>query len=252
VESYEYQTMFSCEASYWWYRGLHGILLDVLRSVGLDERASILDAGCGTGQNLVNVGECVTPEAFGFDLSGHAEPFWHQRGLERVCRASINEIPFCDNAFDAVMSVDVLECDAVGEDRAYGELCRIVKPGGYIILVVPAYEWLLTEQHHRAVHASRRYTRKRVRDLISRFPVDIMRVSHLFALLFPAIAAYRLRLKYQKGSADTPPRSELQPLPPLVNRLLLGVVEIERVLLRHMDMPFGSSILAVARKAGAR
>lgn len=251
MEAHEYQTMFDFEASYWWYRGLHLILLDMLNSLGIGKDAAVLDAGCGTGQNLVNIGKHVSPAAFGFDVATEATPFWGRRGLERACRASINDIPYRSETFDAVLSVDVLECDAVSEERAYGEMWRVLKPGAHIILVVPAYQWLMTPEHHKAVGASRRYSRKRLESLMKTRPVDILRVTHLFASLLPAVAAYRLSIRMLKQDTGGPPKSELKPLPPAVNELLFQIVNMERRVLRGWNLPFGSSIVAVARKVGA-
>jgi len=249
VEAHEYATLFEFESSYWWYRSLHSILIDTLRGLGIGAQAKVLDAGCGTGQNLVNLRDQIAPaSAYGFDLSASAVPFWSKRGLHLVCLASINEIPFPSDTFDAAMSVDVLECDAVGEDRAYGELWRIVKPGGYIILVAPAYNWLMSPEHHKAVHASRRYSRSRLTVLMQRLPVDLIRMTHLFASLLPAVAAYRLFLKYLAPRPDGPPRSELRAMHPAVNKVLIGIMSVERRLIRRCDLPFGSSIMAVARK----
>ena len=182
MEAHEYQTLYHFETFYWWYKGLHGILLDQLRSLNLAAGATILDAGCGTGKNLSNIQQC-SYKAFGFDFAAQASEFWKERGLERACLASINDIPFADESFEAVMSIDVLESDAVDERSACAELWRVTKPGGYMLLVVPAYKWLLTEEHHRAVHASRRYSRGEAVALLQQHPVEIMRSTHFFAFL---------------------------------------------------------------------
>lgn len=248
METHEYQTLFEFESSYWWYRSLHAVLVETLLALGLNSDATILDAGCGTGQNLVNIRERVTNRTCGFDLASEAAPFWAKRGLSRVCRASINEIPFSDRSFDAAVSVDVLECDAVNEQKAYAELWRVVKPNGYLILVVPAYDWLMTPEHHKAVRASRRYSRRKLAGLLRQRPVELVRMTHVFASLLPLVAAYRLALRHFKSDSDGAPRSELHPMHPLLNNSLIGVMSLERRLLRRWDLPFGSSIMAVARK----
>jgi SAM-dependent methyltransferase len=250
LEAHEYHTLFEFETSYWWFRGLHLILLDTLDALGIGHHDAVLDAGCGTGQHLVNVTERITPRAFGFDLASDAAPFWAARGLERVCLASVNDIPFPADTFQAVTSVDVLECDAVNEHRAYHEMWRVLRPGGYLILIVPAYEWLMTEEHHRAVGALRRYSRSRLKGLLNTRPVDIVRMTHVFGSLLPAIAAYRLGLPYLRRRSEGPPKSELRPINPALNRLLFGILRGERRFLQRWDLPFGSSIMAVARKAG--
>jgi len=250
VEPHEYQTLFENEASYWWFRSLHSVLLDTVNDLGLGPDDSILDAGCGTGQNLVNMTRQVTNRAYGFDLAAEAAPFWSRRGLQTVCRASVNDIPFADDTFNAVISVDVLECDAVDETRAYHEMWRVLKKGGHLILLVPAYDWLMTKDHHRAVGASRRYSRSRLQAVLRTRPVTLIRMTHLFGALLPAIAAYRLTLSYFPRHKAGPPTSEIQPLPPVVNETLFRIMGFERRFLRRWDLPFGSSILAVVRKAG--
>jgi SAM-dependent methyltransferase len=251
VETYEYATLFEFESSYWWYRSLHSVLIDTLREIGIGAQDKVLDAGCGTGQNLVNISEQIgLTGAYGFDLSSAAAPFWAKRGVRQACLASINEIPFPTATFDAAMSVDVFECDSVGEDKAYGELWRVVKPGGYLIVVVPAYDWLKSPEHHEAVRASRRYSRSRLTALMQKRSVNLIRMTHLFASLLPAVAVYRLFLKYLARRPEGPPRSELRPMSPAVNKLLLKIMGVERRLVQRRNLPFGSSIMAVARKVG--
>lgn len=248
MESHEYQTLFELEPSYWWFRGLHLILLDTFHTLGIERHEPVLDAGCGTGQNLVNIGREVSSSGFGFDVSPEAALFCKKRGLTNVCQASINDMPFAPETFAAVVSVDVLECDAVLEDRAYGEIWRVLRPGGYMVLVVPAYDWLMTPEHHKAVHASRRYSRRRLSALLQQRPMEVIRMTHLFATLFPAVAAYRLGLRLAAKDTDGPPRSELKPMHPALNNLLFTIIKAESHFLRIGDLPFGSSIMAVARK----
>lgn len=250
MESHEYQTLYDLEPSYWWFRGLHLILLDTLSALGLKPNEPVLDAGCGTGQNLVNIDQQVTSNAYGFDVSPEAAHFCKKRGLAKICRASINDMPFAPDTFAAVVSVDVFECDSVLEEQAYGEIWRVLRPGGYMVLVVPAYAWLMTPEHHKAVHASRRYSKIRLAGLLSKRPVQVIRMTHLFASLFPIVAAYRLGLRAAAGDSNGPPRSELRPMHPALNSLLLAIVKAERQFLKATNLPFGSSILAVARKVG--
>ncbi len=249
LEPYEYKTLFKFETSYWWFRGLHSILRETLRDAGLRSGLSVLDAGCGTGQNLISLNENKHYEIFGFDISTHAASFWPQRGLDRVCVSSINQIPFREESFDAVVSVDVLECEAVDEMAAYSEMWRVLKPGGLIALVVPAYEWLLSEEHHKAVGATRRYSKQRLIGLMNTKPVELIRMTHLFASVFPLVVAYRVLQPYWKRSGSDAPRSDLKPLPNLINETLFNIAHIEKRILKHFDLPFGSSILALARKA---
>jgi len=248
MEPQEYRTLFEFESCYWWYRRLHEVLLDLLRQQGVDRSSRVLDAGCGTGLNMANISSALSQSTFGLDISPHAVPYWQCRGLKQVCLGSVNNLPFPDDAFDAVVCVDVLESDAVIEERAYSELWRVVCEGGLIVIVVPAYEWLLTKEHHRAVHATRRYTKKSLLSLLETRPIRLVRVSYMFALLFPAVATYRLALRLFSNGVTDSPRSELWRLPWFVNEALYRVMAWERSLLRVKNLPFGSSLLAVVRK----
>ena len=250
MEPYEYHTLFEFESFYWWYKSLHAILLDILRELGVGMNSVVLDAGCGTGKNLVNITSSITKYTFGFDLSLHTIPFWFKRGLKQVCLASINNIPFPDDTFDVALSIDVLEADEVNDKFAYSELWRVVKPNGFIVLTVPAYKWLLTANHHKAVHASRRYDKQTLCSLLNSRPADIVRFTYLFASIFPAIASYRLGMRYLSPSLEDSqsPRSELHHLPTVLNKILFWIVDLERRILKRIDMPFGSSFLAVVRK----
>jgi ubiquinone/menaquinone biosynthesis C-methylase UbiE len=249
LEPYEYKTLFDFETSYWWFKGLHAILREVVQSLGLPADAEVLDAGCGTGQNIVSLSQTIACEPYGFDISPHAASFWPKRNLRRTCVSSINQIPFKDHSFDAVVSVDVLECEAVDELQAYSEIWRVMRPGGFLLLVVPAYQWLFSEEHHKAVGATRRYSKQRVKELLRQRPVTLIRMTHLFASVFPLVAAYRLSQPLMKQEVSETPKSEIKPLPKLLNEALFNMVNAERFLLRKFDLPFGSSILAVARKA---
>jgi len=243
MESAEYRIMYDLETNYWWFRNLHDILTDMLG--GQKSGAALLDAGCGTGGLLLRLGE----NAQGFDLSTDAAAFWARRGVaRRAAVASINEIPYPTAHFDAVLSVDILECDGVDDAQAYRELVRVTKPGGVVIVVVPAYQWMMTKGHHTAVHAVRRYNKASLRALTVGLPVRVERMTHAFAALFPLVGGVRAWHRLQERFRPVAVRSELQPLPPPLNALLYRITNAERHLLRRVDMPFGSSLMMLARK----
>jgi SAM-dependent methyltransferase len=219
--AHEYQTLFDLEESYWWFRGLRGVLLDVCRSLKIDRTARILDAGCGTGHTVGFLRAEISPRTHGFDVSRVAATFWVRKRLPGLCVGSINEVPYRSGCFDAVVAVDVLESDGVLEKQAVSELWRVLRVGGSLILVVPAYGWMLSPEHHEAVGASHRYNRRSVLELL-----DDMRET----------------------PPGSPPRSELRKLSPRVNSVLAGIMNCERAVLGMVDLPFGSSILIVAEK----
>jgi SAM-dependent methyltransferase len=251
---HEYQTLYELEGSYWWFRALRGILLDVCEKLGLDQRSRVLDAGCGTGHTVGFMRDHLTRRTHGFDVSPVAANYWGRAGLTGLWLGSINSVPCRDGYFDAVVAVDVLESDGVLECEALSELCRVVRAGGWLILVIPAYKWMMTPEHHEAVAASRRYTRNSAARLLDGLPVRVVRSTHLFTSLFIPIAVYRLWQRLSRFGrvevADALPRSELRQLAPGLNGFLAAVMNVERRVLGFIDLPVGSSILLVAEKRG--
>lgn len=249
MEPHEYRTLFEIESSYWWFRALRAILLDVCRRLGLGAGSRILDAGCGTGKTTQVLHREVSEVTFGFDISPMAAQYWSERGLSRrLAVGSVNAIPFRDGSFDATIAVDVLECEEVDEALAYRELLRVLRPGGFLVAVVPAYGALFSPEHHRAVGANRRYSRREFRALLASRPGRVVRLTHLFATLFGPIVAYRLWKRLEAPWRDRLPRSELRPLPRLLNEALFRAVDWERGWLARADLPVGSSMLAVVQK----
>ncbi len=247
METAEYRIMYDLETSYWWFRNIHDILTDLIRP-SVTPTSKVLDAGCGTGGLMLRLNQ-LSRQTYGLDLSADAAAFWDERGVKpRTNIASINELPYPANQFDAVLSVDILECDGVEDKRAYAELVRVTQPGGLIVIVVPAYQWMMTEGHHKAVHAVRRYNKKSTRALADDQPVQIERLTHGFAALFPMVGGVRLWHKFQERRGPVEIQSELQPLPAPLNSLLYHITNLERYLLRTVNMPFGSSLIMLARK----
>ena len=249
MESAEYRVMYDLETEYWWFRNMHDIIRDLLAPT-ISDGDKVLDAGCGTGGLMLRLQE-LTSHVYGLDISSDAARFWHERGVgDETNLASINEIPFASDAFSAVISIDILECDGVYDDQAYRELVRVTKPNGMIITVVPAYQWMMTEGHHKAVHAIRRYNKDSYRALTTGQPIEIQRLTHYYGALFPIIGGVRLLNRLQERFGEVEVKSELEPLSPIVNSTLYHITNVERQLLKVTNIPFGSSLLMVAQKLG--
>ncbi len=158
----EYARMYEAEETQWWYAGMRAISLSLLAAEWPEgaEGRRILDAGCGTGNNLVHFrrfGRTV-----GVDLSDEALRLCRSRGVA-AARGSLLSLPFPDGSFDAVTSFDVLYHRWVEDDRvAVRETVRVMKPGGLLLLRVPALK-MLWGAHDEAVHSRHRYTRGEVR-----------------------------------------------------------------------------------------
>jgi hypothetical protein len=153
-------------------------------------------------------------------------------------------------ALDAVVSCDVVCIPGVA--RAEPGLRRLVerlRPGGLLVLNLPAYRWLYS-RHDVAVHASERYTAREVRRLLERLGLEVEVLSYRLCLLFPLVVASRLPGKLRARPGDATARSDLHRVPSeAVSRVLLAVLRLENALLaRGVRLPFGSSVFAVGRK----
>ncbi|MEO6457512.1 MAG: class I SAM-dependent methyltransferase [Chloroflexia bacterium] len=246
MEYAEYKIMYEAEDRHWWYRGLRGTFFSMLRLDRANPKAlRILDAGCGTGGNLAAL-QNAGYDAQGFDFSPVAVEFCRSRGLSKVGLGSITDIPYPNNAFDVVISCDVLNDAGTGDEaRALEEIYRVLRPGGRVFLNLPAFSFLKGE-HDRATDVARRYTKREIRRKLKRAGFLPVRLSYWNMLLFPAVLAVRLVRHGRHGKGE--PRSDITVPPAPINWLLMQLMHIEKVLINVFDLPIGSSLAVVAKR----
>ncbi len=242
----EYDRMYHVEEDHWWYVGLRAVL-DLFWTCHFeghfDGKPRVLDAGCGTGANLVWLSSKA--RAVGIDISAQAVQLCRRRLQADTAVASALAMPFPDASLDAAISCDVLCHEAIPDPAvSLQEIHRVLKPGGLFFLNLPAYQWLHSS-HDAHVQNSRRFTRSEAVRLLESCSFEPLRCSYWNTALFPAIAAVRLWRKVFPPSA-----SDLVRLPSeRVSRLLAYVLAAERIVMRRVALPFGLSFCIVARKA---
>jgi len=243
VERSEYERLAAVEGEMWWFRGLHANLLAALGPGHGSERPAILDAGCGTGGLLVTLDRALpAARLFGLELDEGAAATARAKSDRPVCVASIDRLPFADAAFDAVMSADVLCHEGVDEGAALAGLRRCLRPGGMLILNLPAYPWLYSA-HDVAVANARRYARGELRRLLARAGFTSIRAVYWNSFLFPLMLLRRKLWRGAKPAGD----SEVALLPAPLERIFGAVMALENRLLKAgLGLPFGGSILATA------
>lgn len=240
----EYERLAATEERMWWFLGLHANLLSAWRGAAARAAASppvMLDAGCGTGGFLARLAAAL-PGAmlFGLDRDLGACATARERSGQPICAGSIDALPFADTAFDAIFSADVLCHSGVEERAALAGIRRCLKPGGILVLNLPAYRWLFSA-HDLAVDNVRRYARSDVRRLLDAAGFVRITVDYWNSLLFPIMVARR---KLWRGGAAV---SDVALLPAPVERLFRMLMSIERRLARSgLRLPFGGSLIAVA------
>jgi SAM-dependent methyltransferase len=241
----EYQKMRECEDELWWYRALH-LFLRKLIPPPQGVAPTALDVGCGTGgwmNKLATLGYRVT----GFDMSEDAVALARGRGLASVFVGDANAFALPDSTYDLVTCIDVFECREVEPENVVREVVRVLKPGGWALFQLPAFEWL-SSQHDVAIHGIRRY---RLDQLIRQVKVpglEVVRATYLFALLLPAMAAWKWLHPTRSDLSEEEAESDVRLPPRPINALLYALCWLESLLLPRVRLPFGTSVCVLTRR----
>ena len=248
MDPQEYLTMFKLEDNHWWYNGLRNIVFSFLeREKGEMSGPRILDAGCGTGGILDAIKNKYNMDGIGFDISREALSLCSVRGLLKLIQASANEMPFYNEQFDVIISLDLLYHLAIVDDlHVIQNFNRVLCPGGILLLNLPAYE-KLKSSHDIAIHTRHRYTRKELKNKLVIANFEIIKISYRNTLLFPLVAFVRL-IKKWGALKQNQKNSDLKYSPLFLNKFLSYIFYFENWLLKYLHFPFGLSIFCVARK----
>jgi SAM-dependent methyltransferase len=243
MQSAEYAVMFRVEETHWWYRALHQLIFEMLeRELPNWREKAILDAGCGTGAILKRLGNPA--KNVGVDLAPEAIALCKERGLDNVRQGDISALPFADGSFDAVISSSVLYHEWVKDiGGAVRELRRVLRPGGLLFVILPAFRFLHSA-HDDAVMTARRFRKNEVRSLLLENGFAIQRLTYWTTLLFP-LAILARTFGGSKMGRDFP---EAGTSPSFIDRLFAKTMAIELGLLRKISLPFGVALFAVAKK----
>jgi SAM-dependent methyltransferase len=233
-----YERMAQHDASHWWYVARRKILSDLItREIKPPKGASILEIGCGTGHNFTMLGSF-----------GHVDAIEIDEGARDVAQGRLGRpiltapLPgldgIADASYDMIALLDVLE--HIGEDEASLASIRTkLKPGGKLLLTVPANPWMWSA-HDLAHHHQRRYTMASLEAVVRKAGLKVELMSHFNSLLFPVAAVMRLI-----GKATGKTESDDKMPSGGVNAILERVFRIERHLVGRVPLPAGVSIVAI-------
>jgi SAM-dependent methyltransferase len=239
-----YAEYYEIEDKHWWFVGRRRVLLAVLdRYLKPGKSNRILDVGCGTGTMLGYLSRYG--HAQGIDADEQAVRFCLERGVRDVQQVTASILPFEDGTFDLVTILDVLEHidDDAGTLR---ELHRVLRPGGLLLVSVPAYRFLWGPQDEISNH-KRRYVAGTLRGRLVEAGFRVRSLSYFNTILFPVVAAIRLLRPYRPGSPGL--KSDFTMTRPGPANTLLGYLfALEAPIVWRWNLPFGVSILALAQK----
>lgn len=243
VQPDEYRKMAGVEDAMWYYRALHRHVVRSLTTALPAGPAQVLDAGCGTGGLLRRL-RAARPQwtLTGLDFSPLACALARERTDSEVVPGSVVALPFGDGRFDAISSCDVL-CQVAGPEQAVREFHRCLRPGGWVILTMPAYQWMYS-YHDREVGNLRRYSRGEVEALLGGGGFTVRRSTYWNMLPFP-LAVIRRRIL-----APAATTSDVGLFPAPVEAVFNALMAVEHAWLGPGGrLPFGNSVLTVAQKS---
>lgn len=239
---------FQAEQHHFWFRGFRRFITPLIEeaTAGLS-RPRLLDAGCGTGANLLFLEKYGVP--FGLELFWRGLQFGHDRGLARLTQGSVTDLPYPSDSIDVVLSFDVLYClRDRSEQAAIAEMFRVLRSGGSVIINVAALD-MLKGDHSALGGEVRRYTKEELRTKLERAGFRVKRITYTNASLFPITVTVRAlqRLRGVKSAGSNKGDFYVPPEP--INALFAAALTVESKLIgAGIDMPVGSSVLCLATK----
>jgi SAM-dependent methyltransferase len=238
----EYRKLAEVEDRMWYFRALNRRIAHWLARELSPDPAQVLDAGCGTGGLIKHLRAAQREwRLTGLDFSPRACELARLRTNVEIVEGSITALPFADASFDAVVSADVI-CQVEDGAQALREFARVLRPGGVMLLNVPAFRWLWS-YHDDTCETKHRYTRPELAALAKEAGFEVRFASYANGLSLPLIAARR------KLFPPADPTSDVRLYPAPVEAIFAGMARLEYAWMNlGWGLPLGSSVYLVARK----
>jgi SAM-dependent methyltransferase len=246
MQSHTYRIMYRLEGTHWWFVGRRRILSmfieQALAGTQYAQKAHtprILDVGCGTGANIEMLRQYG--EVNGVDISEEALAFCRARGIDKVKLGAAEELPYEDQSFDLVTALDVVE-HLDNDTAGLKEMRRVLKPGGRLVIFVPAFMFLWGVQDDISNHR-RRYTLQQLCKVVSGAGFKINRATYINITFFAPILLGRLLMR----ATGLRPESENNINISILNNLFGKILGAESFWLKRRNFPFGVSALCIAQ-----
>lgn len=243
------------EDQHWWFssrtRALRAIMDPLLPQ---KPNFRLLDVGCGAGNMIHHLSRYG--EVKGIDIDARPVKKAQERGYDVAQFDATQPMPFDDGSFDAVTALDVIEHNE-NDMAILADSFRVLKPGGHIIITVPAFMFLWSHNDVLNAHV-RRYTAGELEEKLQQTGFQVKRISYNNFFIFPLAAALLLLRRKTEAKPELASHHvseeeyqvEMEPASPPVNAVLTAVGKVEAALIRHVNLPVGTSLIAVGQKPG--
>ena len=236
----EYLKAYETEETNWYFVSRRNFFFKLLYKYIENKNNKILDIGSGAGIILKELNRYG--KAIGMDFSRKAVELCKLRGLDCIY-GNANNIPFKDESFDIVSAFGVIE-HVDNDKEVLREIVRVCKRNGFIIIGCPAYQFLWS-QHDIALHHKRRYNIKELKEKISEVNLEIKKISYIYSFIFIPVILLRLFRKVFGKEIKSDP---FEKTPKFINNLFIKIEKIEAEIFKRINLPFGISIVCLARK----
>jgi SAM-dependent methyltransferase len=252
-----FEPLFAIEDRHFWFQARNRMVAALTRQAteSLEGGFQVMEIGFGTG-NVLRVLEsvCDKGRVYGMDLFDEGGHFARSRVSVPLIKGDVLAAPF-GSCFDLVCLFDVLE-HIGGEDKALKAVFDLLKPGGRLLLTVPAFQSLWS-YFDEAAHHVRRYSRQTLINSLRKAGFEVEFASYTMMSIFPLVWAGRRLASLRRSKSDQPSDAQVEALAmnelrvtPLVNPILAGVLGLENLLTtRRIELPFGTSLVALARRS---
>lgn len=241
-----YEEMYRLEESYWWHVAKRRLVQSMVKQYLPSGSGRVaLDVGCGTGKLLKEMKQWKRwQRVIGMDGADEALKYCLERGITDCIKANFeSKLPLADDSVDLITSLDVVE-HVKKDQQLLREFSRVLKPGGLVIVTVPAHQWLWTYWDDILGH-KRRYTTDEMKDRFIKAKLEIIKVSYFYSYLLPIALVFRYVKRVFPGLKG---RSDFVRLPEVINKLLLWLSRIETEVVSKQQIPTGLSVVCVGRR----
>ncbi len=251
----EFERDFDLKDTNWFYKGMSDIWASLLAANAgavLPVKCA-LDLGCGVGGKMEHLKK-ISDKVFGLDLSMDALRFCKISSSSHLTQATIEELPYKNGVFTFVNAFDVLE-HVENDIGVLREINRVLADSGFLVIAVPAFN-MLWSQHDIANFHKRRYRSAMLKEKVEKAGFKVKRMTYANFFLFPPVLLFRIvqyrilgRISGRSGEAK---RTRVEGLPGSLNAILHGILKLESLLIKKVDLPFGVALLCVAEKTGLK